>query len=130
MRRPKDCRMLGVCLGSALVFLVLSASGRGQADKPPVHLTFINQSGGPVNVFWAGAQGEQPFGRMENGNTLDVNTYIGHVWVIRDANNKEVKRFSAQATGEVSTTIDPPAGSPPKAAPITTGSAITPQERA
>jgi dipeptidyl aminopeptidase/acylaminoacyl peptidase len=53
---------------------------------PAVQETFVNRTGGPVKMFWSDFDGRlQSYGDVAPGGESQMNTYVGHVWVLTDA---------------------------------------------
>jgi pathogenesis-related protein 1 len=130
LRRPTCGCVRGAWIVVGFGLLAPGERTHGQAtDRPPVNLTFVNQSGGPVEMFWIGPKEERSLGVIADGARSTANTHLGHVWVIRDANRRERVRLTVNTAGDITSLIGPPAGASPAPAPgpasVTTGSAPT-----
>ena len=49
-------------------------------------IRFSNTTAAPVEIFWVDAGGERKsYGRVRPGDTKEISTYAGHVWLVTDA---------------------------------------------
>src|SRR5262245_5409731 len=49
-------------------------------------VTFVNKSGKPVKVYWLDYDGDRKlYKELEDGDEYDQMTYLGHPWLITDA---------------------------------------------
>lgn len=82
-----------------------TAASRSNDTRVPVPVTFVNRRA-PVALFWLDFAGAaQPYGRLETGASKHFQTYVGHIWSVRDAESgDEVLRWAApdQVPREVS----------------------------
>jgi dipeptidyl aminopeptidase/acylaminoacyl peptidase len=68
---------------------------------PAVAATFVNRTGGRVEVFWC-----QPNGRLRSYGTIEpaaerrLNTFVGHVWVLTDPSGRILAAVEAPVGGE------------------------------
>ena len=69
----------------------------GAAPNPPnpnndqVALAFLNNTGSNVELFWINPLGqEDSYGLVKPGETVTRVTFLGHRWVVRDANTRQV----------------------------------------
>jgi dipeptidyl aminopeptidase/acylaminoacyl peptidase len=59
-------------------------------------LRLINNTAGPVDVFWVDTAGErQSYGRLRPDQTKDFHTYAGHVWLVTDSLGEPLGVFEA-----------------------------------
>jgi hypothetical protein len=56
-----------------------------------ITLTFVNYTSRPVGVYWSGFDcTEKLYQQLAPGQSFDQPTYLGHVWFVRDDDNKAV----------------------------------------
>ncbi len=49
-------------------------------------LTFENQTKGDVSLFWIDSEGQRkPYGVIKAGESREMHTYSGHMWLVQDA---------------------------------------------
>jgi dipeptidyl aminopeptidase/acylaminoacyl peptidase len=61
-------------------------------------LTFINQTGGSVELFWlpgADDQARRSYAKVEAGKEHRQHTFVGHRWLVADAQGRELLTLSA-----------------------------------
>ena len=59
-------------------------------------LTFVNQTGDTLELFWLSTGGERrSYGRIDPGGTRDQHTYAGHVWEVVDASGTVLAMYEA-----------------------------------
>ena len=83
-------------------------------------LTFINRTAGEVKLFWLDSDGHrQSYGTLGPGQTRDQHTFAGHVWLVTDAEGRELAVFEAEENGgdAVITGEPPKSAKPEKKAP-------------
>ncbi len=70
---------------------------RSEDTRVNVSVTFLVQRKGAIELVWLDFEGgEQSFGKLGPGASRNFNTYVGHVWVLRDAaSGAEVLRWAA-----------------------------------
>ncbi len=102
------------------------ATGLAPEDAPTASLNtgeetsvrFHNRSAGPVELFWLNAEGASiSYGGIPAGETKEVHTFAGHVWVVRNAAGQRIVAFEgkpqpldAVITGDVVARQRPAAG--------------------
>jgi hypothetical protein len=68
---------------------------RSGSNSQIAQLRFDNHTPGSLNIFWIDGSGaEKPFGTIAPYNHLDQQTYVGHVWLVKDSSGKKIARFS------------------------------------
>lgn len=83
---------LGLCLAPFAQGIKALAPRLGVADKLGRQIEAINESGGPVDIFWINSNTfeENLMGRaVENGRHLPLNSYVGHIFEVRESPNPE-----------------------------------------
>ncbi len=61
-------------------------------------ITFVNRTAAEVHVFWIDSEGERrPYGTVAAGQQRQQHTFDGHVWLITDAQGKNLVVFEAAA---------------------------------
>ena len=86
----------------------IGASGQRSVNSTlPVKAKFINWRTDDLHVVWIDTQGvEKPYGKIPANHNIDMNTYVGHLWVFRSAaTGQEVTRFSATSQAPVNLDI-------------------------
>ncbi|MCA9217146.1 MAG: prolyl oligopeptidase family serine peptidase [Planctomycetales bacterium] len=69
---------------------------RSRRTGPETELQFVNESGGPVELFWLDDSGRrQAYGRLAAGESKRQHTYAGHVWLAVHSNGTTVAAFEA-----------------------------------
>ena len=59
-------------------------------------IRFHNVMSRPAEIFWMDQGGEcQPYGRVEPGQTKEIQTYAGHVWLVTDVSGSPLGYFEA-----------------------------------
>ncbi|NNJ25945.1 prolyl oligopeptidase family serine peptidase [Alienimonas chondri] len=48
-------------------------------------VTFVNQTDGPLTLFWLNGRRETSYGQVAAGADRDMGTYAGHVWLVKNA---------------------------------------------
>jgi hypothetical protein len=77
---------------------------RGSPSKSPhrlheTRILFVNETKVRLQVFWLDYEGNtKPYGEIPAGQSQEQSTLVGHVWVVRDTNGRELARFVAGAT--------------------------------
>ena len=70
---------------------------RTQRTGEATTVSFANQTDGPVGLFWIDQQGERKsYGRIADGETREMNTYAGHVWLVADAKGETLAVVAAR----------------------------------
>lgn len=71
---------------------------KSPASTNAASITFDNQTGGNMKVYWIDFEGARKFYRDLNAHTAYTQaTWVGHVWVVADSGEKCVKLHSANA---------------------------------
>ncbi len=72
------------------------ASGDG---GPDTSITFRNQTKETIHLFWLASMDAKPaaYGDIAPGQTRDLHTFQGHVWLVTGASNNEIALFVADA---------------------------------
>ena len=71
-------------------------------------IRFHNTTAAPVEIFWVDESGERKtYGRVRPGQTTELQTYAGHVWLVTDALGNRLGFFEA-APDALEVTIDGP----------------------
>lgn len=74
----------------------ITTAARSDDSRAPVTITFVNRRPGPLDLVWLDFEGnEKSYGRLDPGAEKPFNTYVGHVWSLRDARD-EVLRWAAR----------------------------------
>ena len=72
------------------------SSGGGEETR----LTFANQSGEDVLLFWIDTEGQHKgYGSLKAGERREQHTYAGHVWLAQDAMGKTLGVWEAKEGG-------------------------------
>lgn len=71
---------------------------RSSDTRAPVTITFVNHRATPIDLVWLDFDGaESSYGRADPGNERRFDTYVGHVWSLRDATSgAELLRWAAR----------------------------------
>ncbi|HVK25997.1 MAG TPA: hypothetical protein VM677_31960 [Actinokineospora sp.] len=87
---------------SAVVADPESLPDRSPPSDQAVALTFINETEGPVDILWLDFEGDltRYTSLAPDGEYLQP-TYVGHIWIVRDADGRERMRFAAAKTSQV-----------------------------
>lgn len=73
-------------------------------------VTFINTTGGEVELFWLDAEGQRrAYGKIAPGAQRDQHTFAGHVWLVVDAAGAPLLRMEAEEDA-LSVSIEPRSG--------------------
>ncbi len=102
---------------TALAGLALDAIPTAtRRNGPETSLRFINRTSGPVQVLWLDREGDrQPYGTIAAGQTHDQHTFSGHVWLIKNADEKIIAAFEA---GDTARTAEITGAAPPRPPPV------------
>ena len=75
----------------------VTTSTRSDDTGTPVKVTFVNERAGALDLFWLDfAGGAQPYGQAAPGASRLFDSYVGHVWSMRDAaTGTEILRWAA-----------------------------------
>jgi hypothetical protein len=91
-------RFGGVALASVLVLAVVPA----WAQQVSTTVTFRNNSQGTARLYWLnGDNQEQLYGTLNPGESGQQQTYTTHVWIVRDADGKQLNRVTIDASTRV-----------------------------
>ncbi len=105
-------------LNKAAPKLVATSGGKGTSRNGGgrANITFVNRSGGEVELFWVDTEGKQKsYGKLAANGEREMGTFAGHVWLVTDKNGKSLGQFEATLeNGVAEITGNPPA--PEKAA--------------
>jgi hypothetical protein len=83
---------------------VAVASERSDA---PVSLVFVNETDRPIERFWLDFAGERrPYGPIPPGSAVGQSTYVGHPWVLVDADGDDIAVFAARSAGHAMVVVD------------------------
>jgi hypothetical protein len=94
-------------VSAVLILAVLLAScSTPKATPPPVAATdngtgevsvdFVNNSSGAVEFFWVDSNSQEvSYGTAAAGETVNMGTFAGHVWHIRDAQGNLIQEYTA-----------------------------------
>ena len=78
---------------------VVNAPLRTTRNGPATSVTFINQTSGVVQIFWADMSGQRrPYGQLRPGQQRKQPTYAGHVWHVIDMKGTLLAGFESQDT--------------------------------
>ncbi len=78
---------------------------------PETSLTFVNQSGNEVELFWLSTEGERrSYGKLRPGERRTQHTFAGHVWMALDPQGKPLLVYEAQDEGGVAEITATPSG--------------------
>lgn len=70
---------------------------RSKTTGPATSVTFVNNSGSKISLFWLDTRGERKaYGTMEPGEESTMGTYAGHVWLAANANGDVMGKFIAE----------------------------------
>jgi len=85
---------------------------RSEGEQVETFITFVNQTPGAVRVFWMNPEGEEvAYGTLAPGQELRQHTFVGHVWVLKDSEDRVWGVFEAAKT-EARAVVGPDAGRP------------------
>lgn len=75
----------------------VTSATRSDDTRTPVKVTFVNERAGALDLVWLDfAGGAQPYGQAAAGSSRLFDSYVGHVWSVRDAaTGAEVLRWAA-----------------------------------
>lgn len=75
----------------------VTSATRSDDTRAPVKVTFVNERAGALDLHWLDFAGAaQPYGRVAPGTSRLFDSYVGHVWSVRDAaTGAEVLRWAA-----------------------------------
>jgi dipeptidyl-peptidase 4 len=69
---------------------------------PEANITFINDYGKPVRLFWVdGSGGRREYGRLAVNQRSDMHTYSGHLWQVCDETGTPLLYFRASETADI-----------------------------
>lgn len=96
-KKPSYCAVLltvGLCLAPLAQAHGIKATAPrlGVIDKLGRKIETINESGGPVDILWinSNTSEENIMARaVENGRHLPLNSYVGHIFEVRESPNSE-----------------------------------------
>jgi hypothetical protein len=71
---------------------------RSDDTRAPVTITFVNERAAPLELVWLDFAGAaKSYGRLEPHEPKLFNTYVAHVWSLRDAaSGEEILRWAAR----------------------------------
>lgn len=73
------------------------ARGRSVRSSTRTAVLFRNETEKPVTLHWVPERGGlRAYGSIAPGGTNDMSTYVGHVFLVRDENGKDLGRWSGQ----------------------------------
>ncbi len=73
---------------------VANARSRGTSESTTI--LFINRLDVDLRIFWIDFDGgRRPYGRVKGGRSNELPTYVGHRWVLVDADGMDVAHFRA-----------------------------------
>jgi len=86
---------------------VAAADACSTTSTTPVSLTFTNNSGAPVNIYWSDFNCvEVPtVSTLANGASTTLSSYVSHPWIVRDAGTGNAL-LCFVATGDATVTIN------------------------
>lgn len=75
----------------------LTRATRSEDTRAPVTITFVNANGTVLDLLWLDFEGaERSYGRIGVGEHKAFNTFVGHVWSLRQAGSAvEILRWAA-----------------------------------
>jgi dipeptidyl aminopeptidase/acylaminoacyl peptidase len=80
----------------------LSEIRPSQDGGDEVYLDISNLRKGAVGLFWIDRQGRRSaFGTIKPGEVKSQHTFVGHVWLVEDAQGKALKIFRATQDGTI-----------------------------
>jgi len=84
-----------------------------------VNITFANQSGGEVELFWLDTQGNRKsYGKLAANAQRMMSTYAGHVWLAVNQSGKSLGQFEAASESALAEiTAKPPTPARPERNP-------------
>jgi dipeptidyl-peptidase-4 len=63
------------------------------------HLTFLNKTPADVALFWIDSEGQRhDYGLLPTGETREVHTYVGHLWLLTEKAGKALVAFVGAET--------------------------------
>lgn len=77
-----------------------SGSVRTEQDGRATRVTFRADRtvNGTLNLFWIDQSGEaKPYGRLNPGQSIEINTFVGHVWMATDGSSCAYQQVEAGA---------------------------------
>ncbi|AVO44438.1 hypothetical protein [Phreatobacter cathodiphilus] len=77
-----------------------TGSVRTEQDGRPTRITFRADRtvNGALNLFWIDHSGEaKPYGRLAPGQSIEINTYLGHMWMATDGSSCAYQQVEAGA---------------------------------
>lgn len=75
----------------------LTNRARSEDTRAKVTITFVNARGTGLSLVWLDFAGaEKSYGDLPAGEQRVFDTYVGHVWSVRDASGTEVMRWAAR----------------------------------
>ncbi|MFH5804074.1 prolyl oligopeptidase family serine peptidase [Alienimonas sp. DA493] len=57
---------------------------------PETHVTFVNRTDGPIDLYWLSDGRETGYGRIPAGERRAQHTFAGHLWRVRDAEGRSL----------------------------------------
>ena len=77
---------------TALSPAVMPHGSTGGAEE--THLTFLNKTAADVSLLWVDSEGQRhDYGLLRTGETREVHTYVGHLWLLIDRAAKPLVAF-------------------------------------
>ncbi len=84
--RAADAATLALPKQSTTTSSATTRVRKTQRSGDATTVSFTNETDGAVELFWVNQQSERKsYGRIAAGETRDMNTYAGHVWLVADA---------------------------------------------
>lgn len=67
-----------------------------------VRVVFINHSRNTRSLYWLDFEGHRKlYTRLKPGETYDVDSFVGHLWVFLDNRNRCVRGYAVHGAAEV-----------------------------
>jgi len=119
---------LGGIFAASLLMLLGSTRPGGAADDK-VGMTFSNDTDGDVELLWLDSNGkEKSYGVVKKDASQTVQTFKGHVWVLRGTKGQELMRHTVTSNPGQAEVFNLAGPQDKIAAKPATGSAVTAQE--
>ena len=82
---------------------ILIPNLRSGDDDTETAILFVNETKAEIAYYWVDYEGNEKFyGRIGSNDFVNQHTYVGHVWVVKDANSRNLVVFRAEEkTGRV-----------------------------
>jgi dipeptidyl-peptidase-4 len=86
-------------LGQATPLSPIAMPHGSTGGAEETHLTFLNKTAADVSLFWIDSEGQRhDYGQIHTGESRDVHTYVGHLWLLTEKAGTPLAAFVGAET--------------------------------